>query len=227
MQDVKATIVDSNVYGGLDITQSCSVDGQCMIGSVSDATTDVFLKAKNSSAAAGGAGLFNISDASGRMNIQEKITQQTMEKCDIESSNQMDDISIYAAGSNIYGGIAVAQTNTATGGCVLNNQLDATAKITGTLDNKASSGKAVKMGKFESKSRAVMYAVIGIVAVVVLVFLLIIAKMFSGGGESSNEKLAQMFAPPTNVQPRAPRAPTLPPINITIPGLEGLIKKGK
>lgn len=192
-------LINTVVGGDVSITQSCSADGNCLVGNVSDAIADTVFKAHNSSNAhkAAGFGLFSWKDAEAKSSqkIRESITQTSNQECKISSLNQMNDVSIYAANSNIGGNVGIAQTGETTGGCVLQNNMSAAAYATGIADNVAKSGKDKKGKKLAGKSkifRTMMYIIIAIVVIVVVVIVAKVTTTELGkrkGGTSSKSSL--------------------------------------
>ncbi|MDB4769469.1 hypothetical protein OAG24_00740 [bacterium] len=172
-------LINTVVGGDVSITQSCSADGNCLVSNVSDAIADTVFKAHNSSNAhqAAGFGLFSWKDAEAKSSqkIRESITQTSNMECKISSLNQMNDVSIYAANSNIGGNVGIAQTGETTGGCVLQNNMSAAAYATGIAQNVAKSGKDKKGGK-SKVFQTIMYIIIILVVVVVVV---IISKLIT------------------------------------------------
>jgi len=187
MDDINVTVIDSDVTGGIDITQTCATNASCLIGSNMDAIADVSFKATNSTNAkdswsiwSGDPFNFDKSISESRQNIKEQITQVSNETCDISSYNQMNDISIFAANSTIGGGISISQNASTQGQCQLNNTMSAAAYASGQTSNVAKSGKDKKGQKFGGKlsgfEKILVYIAIAI-AVIVVVF--IIAKIIS------------------------------------------------
>ena len=181
MEGVNVDIINSNVGGNVELTQSCTVNGQCLMASNVEALADVTFKAKNSSSAQGGCGSFvdvlspcaNISTNISRSKIVENFNQAVQQTCKVRSVNSMNNISVLAASSNIGGGIYINQHGNATGSCSLQNVMGATAKATSIVDNcsvaggkKATKACSGKNGK--SSSQILLYTAIAIVVIVVL-----------------------------------------------------------
>lgn len=186
MKNVTVDIINSDIGGGISLSQTCSTDASCIIGSSTDAVADISFKAKNSSNARNawsvmGLDPFNVdtSDSSSRQNIKESINQNTNEKCNISSYDQMDNITIFAANSTIGGDISISQNSSTEGQCRLKNQMTAAAYATGTAQNVSKSGKdkkGEKLGEKAEKLKVITYVVI---AIVVIVLVIIVSKLIS------------------------------------------------
>ena len=168
-------IVNTYVAGDIAVTQTCSTNGACVIGSSSDAVSDIRFAANNSSNAEP-AGILQYTEATseGRQNIKQSLRQTSNESCKVASYNQIDDVSIFAANSTIGGSIRVDQTGKAVGQCQLDNSLSAAAFASGQIDNQAKSGKE-KAGKFSMITWVV-------ILIIVLVVAGMMAKMMSSFG---------------------------------------------
>lgn len=185
--DISVDIINSVIGGGIIFSQSCSANGNCIFGNTMDATSDVFFKATNSSNAKNawsGWSLdpfnFDTAESKSRQNIKESITESVTETCKVSSYNQMNNISVFTANSQIGGGIEFNQSGNATGKCTLDNTMSAAAYATGMAQNTATSGKDKKGQKFGDKSsifRILTYIGIGLV---VLIVTIIVAKLITG-----------------------------------------------
>lgn len=181
---VTVDIINSVLGGGIVFSQSCSTNGNCIFGNTMDASTDVMFKATNSSNAknawsgwALNPGNIDISESSSRQDIREAITESVTQRCDLSSYNQMNDISIFTANSQIGGGIEFKQKGQTQGKCILDNSMSASAFASGMAQNTAQSGKDKKASKFGDKSeifRIIVYVAIGMV---VLIVTIIVAKI--------------------------------------------------
>lgn len=183
--DIDETIVNSYIGGDLEISQTCSTNGSCVIGSNSDVVSDIAFVAKNSSNSDGkGESL-----AEGRQQIKQQIRQSSNEKCNITSYNQTGNISILAANSYIGGNVRVEQKGSSSGQCQLDNSLTAAAIASGQVDNDAKT----------KKDKAAKYSMITwiAIAVVVLVVAGMMAKGFSmlGKKKSSSSPAIQQDLP--------------------------------
>lgn len=185
IDNVNVDIINSTVEGDVSITQTCSANGQCLFNNNMDATSDIMFKAANSTNAldAGSwlAGLFNadISENESIQNMQQTITQAIDQQCNVTSTNQMNNVDIFAANSYIGGNISIGQYGSANGNCQLNSTMSAADYATGTIDNCATSGKKIakkcSMGKNMNLTQIIIYI---IVAVVIFVVIIIISKLF-------------------------------------------------
>lgn len=196
MSGVNIDIINSMVSGDINLTQKCSVDASCMVTNSSDATSDVLIKAANSSNAKDAGGLFSghlfssdTASAESRQSIKQTILQSTTETCDMASLNEMKDISILAVNSKIGGSISLNQEGSTKGNCQLGNNMSAAASATAMASNKATSGKDKKGQKKGDK--AGIGSIMGFIVVMAVIF--IIAKMFTGE-EKKNAASAAMMA---------------------------------
>lgn len=197
-------IINSTIGGDVDITQTCSANGQCLFNNTMDATSDIMFKAANSSNAmnAGSwlSGLFNtdISENESIQNIQENITQAIDQECKVTSTNQMNNVDIFAANSYIGGNIAIGQYGSANGNCQLDSTMTASDYATGTIDNCATSGKKVKKKCGAGKggigiTQIIIYL---IVAVIVFVVIIVVSKIFGYSTPSTSSPLSKTIVPP-------------------------------
>lgn len=184
MSDVTIDIINSNV-GGVKLTQTCSSNPNCIIGSSLGATADIILKAANSANAAKASSWFSInfdkSSIKNLNNIRENISQSTNQQCNISSVNEMNDISILALNSNIGGDIALSQTGSTNGNCQLTSSTTAAANASSDVTNQARSGKG--SNKDKTGKLALLTNIAIIVAVCFVIY--IIAKIISGNSKSS------------------------------------------
>ncbi len=172
--NVSVDIINSIIGGDVDLSQTCSTNGSCMIGSMMDATSDIYFKAANSSSAGNAVGLFpwminyDSSSATSRQDISQSIQQSSSENCNIGSYNDYNDISILAENSTIGGNIEVSQQGSVQGQCQLTNSMSAAAYATGLADNTAQSGKDKKSSLGLSNAAMI---VIGIILTIVLLII--------------------------------------------------------
>ncbi len=178
--DVDIDIIGTVIGGSVNLTQSCSVDANCMVSGSSDAASDILFKAKNSTNAKDVGGLFSGSlfnfdsaRSSSRQDIKQSIVQSTTEKCKLASLNQMNDITILAANSVIGGSINIGQTGSTQGTCQLSNNLTAAASATAMASNVAQSGKDKKAQKGGLLVFVAVFAGI-------MIAVAIIAKIYTG-----------------------------------------------
>lgn len=189
-KDVNISVINSNVPGGIKISQQCSVDGSCYMGSNLDAVSDVLAKATNAASADAASGFLGDlvhnynSNITNRTEIRTGISQAVSNSCNISSTNDLENVNIYAANSNLGGGIVIDQESDSKGRCAFNNAMQATAKATAIADNKASSGK----DKYGYKSQKIEAIVSIVAAVVVLLIIFIIAKLFTRKNTEADDK---------------------------------------
>ena len=180
--NVNIDIVDSIVEGGLNFTQTCTIDATCTQTAVESASATTVLSAMQTSAAASSTGEVlgsNKSINDSYMDMSTDISNSISETCKMTSSNSLNGLTIDAVNSTILGGINVTQSATNSGSCALSGSLTAVASLTGTLQQQASTGKAAKKS---SKGIGGMITA-GIVAIVLVVVLGIVAKMFASSGK--------------------------------------------
>lgn len=188
MDKVQIDLINTTLSGGINLSQTCSSDVNCIIGSSMTSTADTLLKAVNSSNAKNAAGWAKLNIDKTKINslidIRQNLSQATNQTCSVGSYNEMSDVNIMAVNSTIGGGINIAQTGNASGNCSFSSTLDAAAKASGMNDNNAQSGKdklGQKKGSKSGKMSIVTYIIIGII---VLVVVIIIGRMVSGSSKS-------------------------------------------
>lgn len=197
MDNVSAQIFNSSVRGGVNITQTCSVNGQCMIGNNSTAVSDILFKAANSATAGNtfpfiGAGN---SKNSTYQEINQNVQEYSTEKCDVGSINSMSNVDVYAANSSIEGGINIGQNGATNGNCALTNVMNATAQATGLSDNCAAAGKASKKKACSGKVGFGSLIMYGIAGLIIFVIVMMIVKFMKGGDPLPCEKPDGTFLP--------------------------------
>lgn len=148
MNDIVIDLSNSVLNGGITISQQCSVDGHCSMNANLNAYSSIYLKAKNSAQAtdagnwwSGFAGNITVSNADSYQNINQYLAQTVSQTCNMNSSNDMNNVLIFAQNSDLNGGIVISQSGEANGSCDLNASMTATAYATGQVQNTASSGK--------------------------------------------------------------------------------------
>ena len=190
-QGLNIDIINTVVGGSVELTQSCSVDANCMISGTSDATSDVMFKATNSSNAKNAGNIFSgdlfnfdYASSASRQDIKQKIIQNTTQTCKMASLNQLNDLSILAVNSQIGGNIAIGQTGSTSGQCQLQNNLSAAASATAMASNTATSGKDKKGTK--KGGSAVIIGVFVVLGLCIVVY--IIAKIYTGQRDEAATK---------------------------------------
>jgi hypothetical protein len=190
IDNLSIDIINTTVGGDISVNQSCSTNAQCLIGSTSDATSDVMFAAANSSNATDAGSILNplnfdksVSDS--RQSIKISNSQATSEQCNVSSINQMSNVTIFAANSTIGGSISINQQGSTQGNCQLTNSMSAAAYASGQASNESKSGKDKKAGKFTFLT----YLVIGIVVIVIVS---IIAKVMAGKSKQSEMSAEDM-----------------------------------
>lgn len=185
--DADITIINSNVKGGIHVTQSCDVDGRCLFDVTQNASADALAKAVNSANAKntqetifGGINQ-DASTVVNRQKVKAAIDQAINQTCDIQSTDEIDDINIFTANSNIDGGIEIVQKNAVKGDCSMKANMQAVAQASGTANNTAQSGKDLKGELCGGSAIIIMIILIP----VVLAILALVAKLISS---SMNKK---------------------------------------
>ena len=177
LSNTSVDVIHSTILGGINFSQTCSIDAQCVFGNNMDATADVFFKAVNSANAKAATTILNpganadYSEATSVQDIKESIIQSSAQTCNMTSSNDINNVTVYANDSYISGGINFSQQGNVTGNCILNNTMRATEIATGLAYNTAESGK--------DKLPQVSWIVVIIVAIVVIVAVFVISKMIT------------------------------------------------
>lgn len=186
--NVNIDIINSIIGGSINLTQTCSVNANCMISGSSDATSDIMFKAANSTNAKNAGNVwsgdwfnFDYSSSSSRQDIKQKIMQSTTQTCKMASLNQLNDLTILAANSVIGGSINVGQTGSVAGQCQLKNNLSAAASATAMASNTATSGKDKKGSKLGGSGTIIV--IVGILGLMFVVYIL--AKMYTSHKESA------------------------------------------
>jgi hypothetical protein len=187
-QGINIDLINTVVGGSLELTQSCSVDANCLISGTSDATSDVLFKATNSTNAKNAGNvfsgdLFNFDYASSasRQDIKQRIVQSTTQTCKMASLNQLDNLSILAVNSQIGGNIAIGQTGSTSGQCQLTNNLSAAASATAMASNTATSGKDKKGSK--KGGSGVIIGIFAILGLAVVTY--IVAKLYTSSRDTA------------------------------------------
>jgi len=168
MKDTGITVIRSNT-GDITIAQTCAVNGQCVFSSVMASVADLQFKAANAAQAAATAvnfGTYSFTGTYSYQEINQNIQQSTSQKCNISSSNDMNNVQAYIADSKT-GNISIDQNASAGGTCVLKNAMNADASGTGVADNCAASGKAAKKKSCKGKGGGIgsyiLYFIVGII----------------------------------------------------------------
>jgi hypothetical protein len=212
ISNVDITIIRSK-FGDITLSQTCSANGSCLMSNNTNAVSDVFFKAQNTSAANDPL-IFSWADPSVQVdvakthdvqNIQQNINEAVNQSCKVTSTNQINNVNIFAEDS--YGGnIDIAQQGEVGGQCQMENYMSAAAYATGTADNCSAAGKfGGKKCAAGKGNKTIIHFVIG--AAVVFIFIVIavlVLRMLSRRGETAVQ------TKPT----RAKVAPTPPPATL-------------
>jgi hypothetical protein len=112
--------------------------------------------------------------------MQQNINQTVDQTCDVQSTNDINNIQIFAANSDIQGNVAIGQSGNTVGNCAMNNVMNATEYATGFADNCAASGKKSKKscaGKFSGTP----YILIGVGIVIAIIIAILLYHHFTKG----------------------------------------------
>jgi len=193
-------LINSNLFGGLKITESCTVNGQCTFNNSQSTISDIMFKARNAAISGGGtcAGVQigsycqNVSDNESRSYISETIQNTLQQQCNLETTNSLDNTTILAVNSNINGGIDIGLMGDTSGGCALNSIMGATAKAASISDNcaQATGKKGTKAcaGK-EGKSIVSYLWIIGIMIIGIAIISILWKLISSGKLNNSSSKI--------------------------------------
>lgn len=172
MSNVTIVAEDSTI-NGIDISQACNVDGNCMLASTTDANASVFFSAQNSTSANDAGGWLDplnvdVSSASSYQDMRQQISQAVQQKAQFSTTNNMDNIVVYAARSTIGGtGIEISQAGDTSGSATLSNMMQGMANSTGMTTNDAQSGKkAMNVGQWAELAGIALGVIIIIVIIV-------------------------------------------------------------
>lgn len=209
ISNINVDIVNSQVWGGVNIENACSVDGTCTISSSTNALTDILLKANQSTNASTTAGIFNvdISSNSYSSQVNQDINQSVSEQCKVQSVNDINNVDVFAINSQINGGINIGNTGKVVGNCALSNIMTAMESASQTIDQVSASGK--KAGKCTSCSGVEIigiYIGIGLAVIVGLVVIAYFGKKYydsrKAGAATGVETIAPVVKSSTLIQPR-------------------------
>lgn len=167
IDNINISLIDTLLSGGINFTQQCSADANCLFQTTQNSLTDVLFKAQNSSTAAGGVlpGI-SVSETGTYQNINENILNSVSQTCSVGSYNDISNVDIFAQSSTIGGGINFSQQGSTQGSCTFNTIMTATDMATGTADNCSASGKMAKKtcgGKGGTIGSTLVYIGIGLV----------------------------------------------------------------
>lgn len=217
MDNVSIALINSQVGGDVDVTQSCSVNGQCMFDTTQNATTDVIFKAANSANAASAIGTlsrdysYNKSYQEINQNVQNSISQE----CNLQSSNDMDNVTIFAANSQIGGSVVVDQSGNVTGGCTLQAAMTANALASGTANNCAAAGKkAIKACGGKGGFSIMQLLLYLAAAIVIFIVVMIVMRLIRGPAKSPPPKAPVGVPPSSVVVPTVVSAPVSIPVSV-------------
>jgi hypothetical protein len=178
---VTIDLINSILTGGINFSQACTANANCLFETNQNSITDVVFKATNSASAAGGIipGI-SISETGSYQNINESILQSVSQSCAISSANDISNVSIFAESSDIGGGINFTQVGNTQADCTFDTLMSATAYATGTADNCSASGKKEKKQCGGKSGSIGTYLLYGGIALVAFVGIMVVIKMMRG-----------------------------------------------
>lgn len=204
-QNLSVVIIDSNISGGITISNECSVDSTCSINSSLQATNSADLAFFG---AQSGIGVdqtprflqldYSVIDVTNNyiyneQRINLETTQDTYQSCDLVSSAALTDVTIYSQNSNIEGGITVANSASNAGACTLESSMLAQANSTALTDvNQFGSGtKAATKGSGKNKG-AIWTWIAVIIGVLIIAYIVIAIIRSSTKKNKSKEEQIEM-----------------------------------
>ena len=220
IDDASIAIINSSVGGDVGVTQSCSANAQCIFDATQSALADTIFKATNSSSAA--LRYLSIGITTSNINspqtISESISQSVAESCKLSSINDMNDVSIFAANSQIGGSVVIGQIGDVQGGCTLETQMQASALASGTTNDCAETGSKKSCGGKGGKSSIGRYVLYGLVGIVLFMVVMFVIRLIRGSGKPAASATNVTPAPsvltqttPVSPSPVAPSPVTLVP----------------
>lgn len=190
ISNVAVDIVNTRLEGGLKITQQCSADATCSVTTNMDSIVDTIAKASGSSNAKdAGFGRVDVSKGISKVRISDYVQQKVYDSCKVSSTNDIRNIQIFAANSEIDGGILIGQVGTTRGNCTFDTVMNAVENATGNSNANSTSGKdkkGEKCGSCSSLQMIAIYAGVGIAVIFALGILAFVIKSFASKGSSSS-----------------------------------------
>lgn len=199
LSDASIAIINSSVGGNVEVTQACSANAQCAFSVTQSSLADAILKAQNSSGAALRYLSIGVttSDINSPQSISQAISQSVTESCSLTSSNQMNDISIFAANSQIGGDVVIGQVGNVQGGCALQTTMNAQALAQASNNSCAQTGSKKSCGGKGGKGSIGKYVLYGIGAIVLFMVVMLVVRLVRGSGAPKATKPApSVLAPP-------------------------------
>ena len=202
MSNVTIVSEDSTI-NGIDISQACNVDGNCLLSSTTDANASVFFSAQNSTSASDAGGWLNplnvdISSSSSYQDMRQQISQAVQQKASFSTTNNMDNIVIYTARSTIGGtGIEISQDGSTSGSATLTNMMQGMANATGMTTNDAQSGK-----KAMNISQWMELAGIALGVIIIIVIVVGVVHYFVASSKTPPTKPSTASAPASGIVAR-------------------------
>ena len=199
IDDVSIAIINSSVGGNVEVTQSCAVNSQCAFQTTQSALSDAILKAQNSSGAA--LRYLSIGVTTSNINspqsISQAISESVTQSCNLSSTNDLDNVSIFAANSQIGGSVVVGQVGDVKGGCALQTSMTAQELATASNNSCAQSGSKKSCGGKGGKGSIGKYVLYGIGAIVLFMVVMMVIRLVRGSGTPKATKPApSVLAPP-------------------------------
>ena len=202
IDDVSIAIINSSVGGNVEVTQSCAVNSQCAFQTTQSALSDAILKAQNSSNAA--LRYLSIGVTTSKINspqsISQPISESVTQSCNLSSTNDLDNVSIFASNSQIGGNVVVGQVGDVRGGCALQTSMTAQELATASNNSCAQSGSKKSCGGKGGKGSIGKYVLYGIGAIVLFMVVMLVVRLVRGSGAPKATKPApSVLAPPVPV----------------------------
>lgn len=190
--NVSVIIIDSNIEGGITVTNECSLDATCNMNATQQASNQASLQyfgVQEASTAPGLSAQFgstakNTIYASQTFNLE--TNQILTQECNLVSSADLTNVTIYAQSSNLTGGITVANSASNGGACVLEASMVATSEATGLVENNQTA-KGTKVAK-KGNNKSAIWIWIGAIIIAIIIIFIIIAIAKKGKAKSPEEK---------------------------------------
>ena len=215
MSNVDITIIRSK-FGDITLDQVCSANGSCLMSNNTNSVSDVLFKAGNSSTASdplifswADPGIqTDISKSKNVQNIQQTITNAVDQSCKVTSTNQINNVNIFAEDS--YGGnIQIAQSGEVGGQCQMENYMSAAAYATGTANNCSAAGKfsGKKCAAGKGGKSIITFAIGAVVILIIIVIAVLVLRSLSRRSTTTKTPVTKT-APLKTAPPTATAVPT-------------------
>jgi len=192
ISDVSIDIVNSKV-GGVTLSQYCVADANCLFNDSITGVADIVLnattsaKAQNAAAALFNSANVDVSNATTIQDMRSSVTNAVTQNCNVNTLNQIQDVTILAENSDVSGDISINQTGSGTAGCTLIATMTAEAYASGDATTSALSGGGKKLGAYGScgcgSFGAIISSLVSIVVIIVLVWAIVKIVMWMTGNK--------------------------------------------